>query len=151
MLYYFFLTIKGFTRKAADMINEKVLDWIEGYMLTRMFIFGDFIGTVKRADFFLDLDTKSDYFRKFEGRRIQALSLPVKNRNLSTLLGEIEACFHRGWNLLDAGEWTEADFNELYEISQQISAEIWILRGEAIQTVSTVKVEGNNPPPTNLN
>ena len=123
------------------MINTKVLDWIEGYVLTRMLIFGDFVGTVNRSDFLVDLDTKSDYFRRFEGQRIQALSLPVKSRNLSTLLGRIEACFQRGWELLDKGEWTELDFDEVYELSQQISKEIWALRGEAKQAVSPVKVE----------
>ncbi len=117
------------TSKAA-MLNKKVLDWIEGYVLTRMLIFGDFIGTVKRSDFLLDIDTTSDYFRKFEGQRIQSLSLPIKSRNLSTLLGEIEACFQRGWVLMDAGEWTEADFNQVFQLSQQISSEILLLRGE---------------------
>ena len=112
------------------MINEKVLDWIEGYVLTRMFIFGDFIGTVNRADFLLDLNTNSDYFRRFEGQRIQALSLPIKNRNLSTLLGEIERCFQRGWELLDDGEWTEEDFSQVYELSHQISSEIISIREE---------------------
>ncbi len=112
------------------MINTKILDWIEGYLLTRMLIFGDFVGTVKRSDFLIALDTKSDSFRTFEGQRIQALSLPVKNRNLSTLLGEIESCYQRGWELLDAGEWTEADFDQVYELSQQISAEIMSIRGE---------------------
>jgi len=114
----------------AAMLNKKVLDWIEGYVLTRMLIFGDFIGTVKRSDFLLDIDTTSDYFRKFEGKRIQSLSLPIKSRNLSTLLGEIEACFQRGWVLMDAGEWTEADFNQVVQLSQQISSEILLLRGE---------------------
>ena len=111
------------------MLNERVLDWIEGYVLTRMLIFGDFVGTVKRENFLVDLDTDSDYFRKFEGQRIQALSLPVKSRNLSTLLGRLERCFQRGWELLDAGEWTSDDFNEVYDLSQQISAEIMHLRG----------------------
>jgi hypothetical protein len=111
------------------MLNERVLDWIEGYVLTRMLIFGDFVGTVKRDSFLVDIDTKSDYFRKFEGQRIQALSLPVKSRNLSTLLGRLERCIQRGWELLDAGEWTSDDFNEVYELSQQINTEIMELRG----------------------
>ena len=111
------------------MLNERVLDWIEGYVLTRMLIFGDFVGTVKRESFLVDLDTQSEYFRKFEGQRIQALSLPVKSRNLSTLLGRLERCIQRGWELLDAGEWTSDDFNEVYDLSQQISAEIMQLRG----------------------
>jgi len=111
------------------MLNTKVLDWIEGYVLTRIIIFGDFVGTVKRANLLVDIDTKGDYFRRFEGQRIQALTLPVKSRNLSTLLGEIDDCFQRGWELLDAGEWTEADFDEVYELSQKISAEIMDLRG----------------------
>lgn len=110
------------------MLNKKVLDWIEGYLLSRVLIFGDFIGTVNRADLLFDLDTSTDYFRKFEGQRIQALSLPVKSRNLSTLLGEIEFCFQRGWTLLDAGEWTEADFNQIYELNRKISFEIHSLR-----------------------
>jgi hypothetical protein len=42
---------------------------------------------------------------------------------------------------MDAGEWTEDDFNEVYELSQQISKEIWVLRGEAEQDVPAVKVE----------
>ena len=112
------------------MLNKKVLDWIEGYLLSRVLIFGDFVGTVQRADLLFDLDTSSDYFRKFEGQRIQALSLPVKSRNLSTLLGEIEFYFQRGWTLLDDGEWTEADFNQIYELSRQISSEIYSLRQE---------------------
>ena len=111
------------------MLNERVLDWIEGYVLTRMLIFGDFVGTVKRDSFLVDIDTKSDYFRKFEGQRIQALSLPVKSRTLSTLLGRLERCFQRGWELLDTGEWTSNDFNEVYELSQQINTEIMELRG----------------------
>lgn len=112
------------------MLNIKVLDWIEGYILTRILVFGDFIGTVNRSDFLIDLDTEGDYFRKFEGQRIQALTLPVKNRSLSNLLGEIEACFMRGWELLDAGEWTEEDFDRVYELSRQISSEILSIRGE---------------------
>jgi hypothetical protein len=112
------------------MFNIKVLDWIEGYVLTRMLIFGDFVGTVSRTELMFDLDTNSDYFRIYEGQRIQALSLPVKSRRLCTLLGEIEACFQRGWGLLDAGEWTEADFDEVFELSKQISDEIMILREE---------------------
>ena len=112
------------------MINEKVLDWIEGYVLTRMIIFGDFVGTVNRTELMFDLDTSSDYFRIFEGQRIQALSLPVKSRRLCNLLGEIEGCFQRGWELLDAGEWTEADFDEVFELSKQISVEIMTLRAE---------------------
>lgn len=112
------------------MINKKNLDWIEGYVLSRMLIFGDFVGTVTRSDFLIDLDTKGDYFRKFEGQRIQALSLPVKNRNLSTLLGEIELCYQNGWNKLDAGEWTEDDFDQIYELSQKISSQIFSIRGE---------------------
>ena len=112
------------------MLNKKVLDWIEGYIITRILIFGDFIGTVNRSDFLIDLDTKGDYFRKFEGQRIQALTLPVKSRNLSTLLGEIEASFQRGWELLDTGEWTEEDFDQVYELSRQISSEIQSIRGE---------------------
>ena len=117
------------------MINTKVLDWIEGYLLTRLLIFGDFIGTVNRSEFLIDLDTKDEYFRKFEGQRIQSLSLPVKSMNLSTLLGEIEACYLRGWDLLDAGEWTESDFDQVYDLSQQISAEIMTLRTEFQQQV----------------
>jgi hypothetical protein len=131
----------GIAPLSVVMINTKILDWIEGYVLTRMLIFGDFVGTVKRSDFLVDLDTKSDYFRRFEGQRIQALSLPVKSRKLSTLLGRIESCFQRGWDLLDAGEWTEADFDEVYQLSQQISQEIWALRGEAKQAESTIRVD----------
>ena len=112
------------------MLNKKVLDWIEGYIITRILVFGDFIGTVNRPDFLIDLDTGGDYFRRFEGQRIQALTLPVKNRNLSNLLGEIEAGFQRGWELLDAGEWTEEDFEQVYELSRQISSEILSIRGE---------------------
>jgi hypothetical protein len=110
------------------MINKKVLDWIEGYVLSRMLIFGDFVGTVKRSDLIFDLDTTSEYFRKHEGQRIQSLSLPVKSRNLSTLLGEIEACFRQGWILMDNGEWTESDFDQVYGLSRQISDEIMVLR-----------------------
>ena len=110
------------------MVNKKILDWIEGYVLSRLLIFGDFVGTVKRSDLIFDLDTTSEYFRKHEGQRIQSLSLPVKSRNLSTLLGEIEACFQQGWILLDNGGWTEAEFDRVYELSRQISAEIMVLR-----------------------
>ncbi|MGB2964814.1 MAG: hypothetical protein WBB69_12595 [Anaerolineales bacterium] len=110
------------------MLNTKVLDWIEGYVLTRIIIFGDFVGTVKRSDLLFDMDQKDEYIRRFEGQRIQALTLPVKSRNLSTLLGEIEACFQRGWELLDTDEWTEADFDEVYQLSQMISTEIMELR-----------------------
>jgi hypothetical protein len=112
------------------MYNEKILDWIEGYVLTRMLIFGDFVGTVDRTEMMLDLDTSSDYFRLHEGQKIQALSLPVKSQRLCTLLGRIESCFQRGWPLLDEGAWTEADFDEVFELSKQISAEIMILRKE---------------------
>lgn len=112
------------------MINEKVLDWIEGYVLTRMLIFGDFVGTVNRTELMFDLDTDSDYFRIYEGQRIQALSLPIKSRQLCNLLGEIERCFQRGWNLLDSGEWTEADFDEVFRLSKEISNEIMVLREE---------------------
>ena len=114
----------------VDMFDEKVLNWIEGYVLTRMLIFGDFVGTVNRTELMFDLDTSSDYFRIYEGQRIQALSLPVKSRRLCTLLGEIEGYFMRGWKLLDAGEWAEADFDEVFELSKQISAEIMTLREE---------------------
>ena len=113
------------------MFNEKILNWIEGYVLTRVLILGDFVGTVNRTDLMFDLDTSSDHFRIYEGQRIQALSLPVKSRQLCNLLGEIEGCFQRGWNLLDTGEWTEADFDEVFELSKQISDEIMILRAEA--------------------
>jgi hypothetical protein len=112
------------------MLNIKVLDWIEGYVLTRILILGDFVGTVKRSELMFDFDTTSDYFRIYEGQRIQSLSLPVKSRKLSTLLAEIEAKFQRGWTLLDAGEWTEADFNEVFQLSQEISSEIMSLRQE---------------------
>jgi hypothetical protein len=112
------------------MMNPKVLDWIEGYVLTRLFIFGDFVGTVQRSSFLLDIDTSSDYFRKYEGQRIQALSLPVKNRSLSNLLGEFEACLQRGWDLLDDGEWTEEDFQQVFDLSQQINSEIESIRSE---------------------
>ena len=78
----------------------------------------------------IDIDTKNDYFRKFEGQRIQALSLPVKSRKLSTLLGEIEACFQQVWELLDGGEWTEENFIQVFEQSQKISSEIRLIRGE---------------------
>ena len=88
----------------------------------------------------IDLDTTGDYFRKFEGQRIQALSLPVKNRNLSNLLGEIEAIFQRGWELLDDGEWTEDDFDQVYELSRQISSEILSIRGEYQKRVSIDQV-----------
>lgn len=110
------------------MMNNKVLDWIEGYVLSRVLIFGDYVGTVKRSDQIFDLDTTSEYFRKHEGQRIQSLSLPVKSRKLSTLLGEIEACFRQGWIQMDNGEWTEADFNQVYDLSRQISDEIMDLR-----------------------
>lgn len=132
------------------MYNEKVLDWIEGYVLTRMLIFGDFVGTVNRTELMFDLDTSSDYFRIYEGQRIQALSLPVKSRRLCTLLGEIEACFQRGWPLLDAGEWTEADFDEVYELSKQISDEIMILRQEIQRKKSSVSSLSSAAPDTNL-
>jgi hypothetical protein len=125
----------------VSMINTKVLDWIEGYILARVLIFGDFIGTVNRTDFLIDIDTKSDYFRRFEGQRIQALTLPVKNRVLSTLLGEIEYCFQHGWILLDAGEWTEEDFDKVFELSRQISAEIMSIRGEIIKKESILRAE----------
>jgi hypothetical protein len=115
------------------MLNKKVLDWIEGYVLSRILVLGDFIGTVQRADLIFDIDTKSDYFRKFEGQRIQSLSLPVKSRNLSTLLGEIEACFQQGWIKLDHGEWTESDFDRVYDLSRQISDEIMVLRKQLPQ------------------
>lgn len=114
----------------VDMFDEKVLDWIEGYVLTRMLIFGDFVGTVNRTELMFDLDTSSEYFRIYEGQRIQALSLPVKSRRLCTLLGEIEGYFQNGWKLLDADEWREADFDEVFELSKQISAEIMTLREE---------------------
>jgi hypothetical protein len=114
----------------VDMINEKILDWIEGYVLTRMLIFGDFVGTVNRTEMMFDLDTSSDYFRIYEGQRIQALSLPVKSRRLCNLLGEIESCFQRGWILMDLGDWTEADFDEVFLLSKQISDEIMLLREE---------------------
>lgn len=97
-------------------------------MLSRVLILGDFIGTVNRSDQLFDLDTTSEYFRKYEGQRIQSLSLPVKSKNLSTLLGEIEACFQQGWILMDNGEWTEADFNHVFDLSRQISSEIMVLR-----------------------
>jgi len=112
----------------VDMFNEKILDWIEGYVLTRMLILGDFVGTVSRTELMFDLDTSSDYFRIYEGQRIQALSLPVKSRQLCTLLGEIEGCFQRGWVLQETGEWTEADFDEVFILSKQISDEIMALR-----------------------
>jgi len=115
------------------MINKKVLDWIEGYVLSRVLIFGDFAGTVSRSDLIFDVDTTTDYFRKFEGQRIQSLSLPVKSRNLSTLLGEIEACFREGWILMDNGKWTEADFDRVYDLSRQISQEILVLREQLDQ------------------
>jgi len=99
-------------------------------VLSRLLIFGDFVGTVKRSDLIFDLDTTSEYFRKHEGQRIQSLSLPVKSRNLSTLLGEIEACFQHGWILMDNGEWTKADFDRVYDLSRQISQEIMILRSQ---------------------
>ena len=117
------------------MINKKVLDWIEGYILSRMLIFGDFVGTVKRSDLIFDVDTTSEYFRKHEGQRIQSLSLPVKSRSLSTLLGEIEACFQQGWILMDNREWTEADFDRVYELSRQISQEIMVLREQLDQEI----------------
>ena len=117
------------------MINKKVLDWIEGYILSRMLIFGDFVGTVKRSDLIFDLDTTSEYFRKHEGQRIQSLSLPVKSRILSTLLGEIEACFQQGWILMDNREWTEADFDRVYKLSRQISQEIMVLREKLDQEI----------------
>jgi len=130
------------------MYNEKVLDWIEGYVLTRMLIFGDFVGTVNRTELMFDLDTGSDYFRIYEGQRIQALSLPVKSRNLCTLLGEIESFFQRGWPLLDAGEWTEADFNQVYELSKRISDEIMILRKEIQEKKNSVSATASvNPDP----
>jgi hypothetical protein len=112
------------------MLNVKVLDWIEGYVLTRILIFGDFMGTVKRSDLMFDFDTTSDFFRIYEGQRIQALSLPVKSRRLSTLLAEIESQFQRGWRLLDEGEWTEEDFNQVFLLSREISCEIMSLREE---------------------
>lgn len=112
------------------MLNKKVLDWIEGYILSRILIFGDFVGTVNRSDLLFDLDTTSEYFRKHEGQRIQSLSLPVKSRQLSTLLGEIESCFQQGWTKLDNGEWTEEDFNHVFELSRQISREIMVLRAQ---------------------
>jgi len=117
------------------MINKKVLDWIEGYVLSRVLIFGDFVGTVSRSDLIFDIDTTTDYFRKFEGQRIQSLSLPVKSRNLSTLLGEIEACFRQGYILMDNGEWTEADFDRVYDLSRQISDEIMVLREQFNQEI----------------
>ena len=128
------------------MFNEKILDWIEGYVLTRMLIFGDFVGTVNRTDLMFDLDTRSEYFRIYEGQRIQALSLPVKSRQLCSLLGEIEECFQRGWSLLDAGEWTEEDFNEVFELSKQISNEIMVLREEfKREKAASQPVPGVNP------
>jgi hypothetical protein len=117
------------------MINKKVLDWIEGYVLSRVLIFGDFVGTVSRSDLIFDIDTTTEYFRKFEGQRIQSLSLPVKSRNLSTLLGEIEACFRQGWILMDNGEWTEAEFDRVYDLSRQISDEIMVLREQLNQEI----------------
>ena len=117
------------------MINKKVLDWIEGYVLSRVLIFGDFVGTVSRSDLIFDIDTTTDYFRKFEGQRIQSLSLPVKSRNLSTLLGEIEACFRQGYIQMDNGKWTEADFDRVYELSRQISDEIMVLRDQFNQEI----------------
>ncbi len=64
------------------MMNKKILDWIEGYILSRMLIFGDFVGTVTRSDFLIDLDTAGDYFRKFEGQRIQASVTAGKEQEL---------------------------------------------------------------------
>lgn len=118
------------------MINPKALDWIEGYILSRVLFFGDYVGTVNRSEFLLDLDTTSDHFRLYEGQRIQALSLPVKNQNLSSLLGEIEACFQRGWELLDAGEWTAEDYDRVYELSRKISSEIATIRAEIDRELS---------------
>lgn len=128
------------------MLNKKVLDWIEGYILSRVLIFGDFIGTVKRSDLIFDIDTSSEYVRKFEGQRIQSLSLPVKSRNLSTLLGEIEACFQQGWIKMDNGEWTEADFNRVFDLSRQISQEIMVLRGQLKEDVPEPYYPVSNPP-----
>jgi hypothetical protein len=122
------------------MLNPRILNWIEGYVLTRVLILGDFIGTVKRSELMFDFDTQSDYFRVYEGQRIQALSLPVKSRRLSQLLWEIEKHFQRGWVLLDAGEWTEADFDEVFELSRQISNEIGELRKEFQEAVLQVEL-----------
>lgn len=128
------------------MLNKKVLDWIEGYILSRVLIFGDFVGTVKRSDLIFDLDTSSEYFRKHEGQRIQSLSLPVKSRTLSTLLGEIEACFRQGWILMDNGDWTEADFDRVYELSRQISDEIMVLREQLNQEIPEPYYPVSSPP-----
>ncbi|MEE9599644.1 MAG: hypothetical protein V3V66_04205, partial [Anaerolineales bacterium] len=61
--------------------------------------------------------------------------------NLSNLLGEIEAIFQQGWELLDAGEWTEDDFDQVYELSRQISSEILSIRGEYLKRVSIDQVD----------
>jgi hypothetical protein len=127
------------------MYNEKILDWIEGYVLTRMLIMGDFVGTVDRPELMFDIDTGSDYFRIHEGQKIQALSLPVKSRQLCTLLGEIESCFQRGWDLLDTDEWTEADFDEVFELSKQISNEIMTLRDQYQQEKKQSRISSANP------
>ncbi len=127
------------------MLNKKVLDWIEGYVLSRVLILGDFVGTVSRTDLLFDMDTTTDYFRKFEGQRIQSLSLPVKSRKLSTLLGEIEACFQRGWILLDNGEWTEADFDQVFDLSRQISNEIMVLREKIKQDTPEIYYPLSDP------
>ena len=129
----------GYCSIQVVMLNVKVLDWIEGYVLTRILIFGDFMGTVKRSDLMFDFDTTSDFFRIYEGQRIQALSLPVKSRRLSTLLAEIESQFQRGWRLLDAGEWTEEDFNQVFLLSQEISNEIMALREEYNSAVGEIE------------
>jgi len=43
---------------------------------------------------------------------------------------DIKVCYQRGWEKLDAGEWTEADFDQIYELSQKINSEIFSIRGE---------------------
>jgi hypothetical protein len=133
------------------MLNLKVLNWIEGYVLTRVLILGDFVGTVKRSDILFDFDTTSDYFRKYEGQRIQSLSLPVKSRRLSQLLGDIETCFQRGWVLMDAGEWTESNFDEVFDLSRQISEEIAVLRREYQQAVGELPPQSNSTQNQHLN
>ena len=52
------------------------------------------------------------------------------------LLGEIEACFQRGWELIDAGEWTAEDYNRVYELSRMITSEIAAIRGEIEREIS---------------
>ena len=77
--------------------NNKILDYIQSYVLIMTIILGNFIGPATRPKLIYDIYPGDSSTRIPDGLMIQALARKIKDEPTQWLISDTEARFHEGW------------------------------------------------------